>query len=340
MLILNLGVELKLKYNEFIDKINTLSSEYRFYGPVNHEKRGRYSDTDVIYYEVSDNAHDFDFSKKSNFSAKEIVTPNNQTLFHFHDNEIIEAGYDNRPIIVFLRSCDLHAYKKLDEIYLNNKFTDPYYKRLRELINFAVVGCASEFESCFCTTFNTNKTDDYQIGINILNDTVEVDVKNEKFDIFGENNTKFVLDHVTENKNKVTLPKLVSLKDVIDLDIWEEYNTRCIGCGSCNFVCPTCSCFTTQDIAYDSSNTKGERKRVGASCMTANFSDMAGGHSFRKTNGEKMRFKLMHKVNDFNKRFGHDMCVGCGRCDLTCPELISFSKQINKLSDKVGARNE
>ncbi len=331
---------MELKNEQFIEKMNSLSSEYRFFGPVRHEKRGRYSDTDLVYYELTDDVSNFDFSVKSDFSAKEIATPMNQTLFHFQDGEIVEAGYDNRPVIVFLRSCDLHAFKRLDEIYLNNKYEDVYYKRLRELLSFAVAGCATEFKSCFCTAFGTNKTDDYHIGINLNEETVTVDVKDERFNVFGENDSDFVLNHVTENDNKVTLPKLVELSEVIDSDIWEEYNTRCIGCGSCNFVCPTCSCFTTQDISYDETNTKGERKRVMASCMIGGFSDMAGGHTFREKNGQKMRFKLMHKVNDFNKRFGYDMCVGCGRCDNVCPELISFSAQVNKLSNEVGGRDE
>lgn len=77
-----------------------------------------------------------------------------------------------------------------------------------------------------------------------------------------------------------------------------------------------------------------------AGCMVEGFSTMAGGHNFREKKGERMRFKLMHKVNDFNKRFGYDMCVGCGRCDDVCPELISFSKQINKLTNEVGERDE
>lgn len=330
---------MKLNREDFLNKINSLNEDYRFFGPVRQVDRGRYSDTDVLYYEVTDDFSKFDFSIKSDFSAKEIATPMNQTLFHFQDGEIIEAGYDNRPVIVFLRSCDLHAFKRLDEIYLNNKYMDMYYKRLREQLSFAVIGCASEFESCFCTTFGTNITDEYHIGIN-LGEEVTVNVKDDKFSIFGENNKDFVLDHVTENKNVVKLPKLVELSEVIDSDIWEEYNRRCVACGACNFVCPTCSCFTTQDIAYDESNTKGERKRVMASCMVDGFSNMAGGHSFREKNGERMRFKLMHKVNDFNKRFGYDMCVGCGRCDNICPELISFSNQINKLTNEVGERDE
>ncbi len=331
---------MKLDYNQFVNNINKLAEDYRFFGPVRHEKRGRYSDTDLVYYEVVEDFSKLDFSVKSNFSAKEIATPMNQTLFHFRDGEIIEAGYDNRPVIVFLRSCDLHAFKRLDEIYLNNKYMDVYYKRLRDLLSFAVIGCKTGFDSCFCTAFGTNTTDQYQIGINLNGDTVNVDVKDERFDVFGANDSEFILDHVTENQNEVKLPKLVNLSDVIDSDIWDEYNTRCIGCGSCNFVCPTCSCFTTQDISYDEANTTGERKRVMASCMVDGFSTMAGGHNFREKNGERMRFKLMHKVNDFNKRFGYDMCVGCGRCDDVCPELISFSAQINKLSNEVGGRDE
>lgn len=331
---------MKLKREQFINEINQLATEYRFFGPVRHQKRGRYSDTDLVYYEVTNDFGQFDFSVKSDFSAKEIATPMNQTLFHFQDGEIIEAGYDNRPVIVFLRSCDLHAYKRLDQIYLNNKYLDVYYKRLREQLVFAVIGCKTGFDSCFCTTFGTNITDQYQIGININGDDIEVDINDQRFDVFGANSRDFMLDHVEENLNQVTLPRLVKLSEVIDSNIWDEYKTRCIGCGACNFVCPTCSCFTTQDISYDDTNTKGERKRVMASCMVDGFSTMAGGHNFREKHGERMRFKLMHKVNDFHQRFGYDMCVGCGRCDDICPELISFSAQINKLSNEVGGRDE
>ncbi len=331
---------MKLSYEQYFKKFNELNNQYRFFGPVRQEKRGRFSDTDVVYYEVSDDISQFDFTVKSDFSAKEIATPMNQTLFHFQDGEIIEAGYDNRPVIVFLRPCDFHAYKRLDQIYLNNKYMDVYYKRLRELITFAVVGCENEFESCFCTTFGTNTTDQYDIGINLKADRVEIDIKNDDFNNLGSNTEDFVLDCVEENANEVKLPKLVALSEVINSDIWEEYNTRCIGCGACNFVCPTCSCFTTQDFSYGQKNQKGERKRVMASCMVDGFSNMAGGHSFRDKKGERMRFKLMHKVNDFNKRFGYDMCVGCGRCDNICPELISFSKQINKMTNEVGGRDE
>jgi anaerobic sulfite reductase subunit A len=116
------------------------------------------------------------------------------------------------------------------------------------------------------------------------------------------------------------------LKKVFDLEFWKEYDEQCISCGGCNTVCPTCSCFDTKDIIYDETSKDGERRRSWSSCMLADFSIMAGGHGVRKTPGERMRFKMLHKVHDFRLRFQEEnMCVGCGRCNIRCPKEISFS---------------
>ena len=92
-------------------------------------------------------------------------------------------------------------------------------------------------------------------------------------------------------------------------------------------------CFTMQDLYYSENGKVGERRRVWASCMVDGFTDVAGGGSYRKKNGERMRFKVLHKVLDYKQRNGYHMCVGCGRCDDICPEYISFSNCINKLQN-------
>ncbi|MFR5170746.1 MAG: 4Fe-4S dicluster domain-containing protein [Clostridium paraputrificum] len=52
-------------------------------------------------------------------------------------------------------------------------------------------------------------------------------------------------------------------------------------------------------------NTKcGERRRVGASCQIPGFSLMAGGHDVRVRNGDRMRYRTMHKMYDYGERFG------------------------------------
>ena len=138
--------------------------------------------------------------------------------------------------------------------------------------------------------------------------------------------------YVKENEVRVSIPDNLSL-EVAKSKMWDEYDYRCINCGRCNFVCPTCSCFTMQDIFYTDNGKAGERRRVTASCMVDGYTDVAGGGAYRKKNGQRMRFKVLHKVYDFKKRFGYHMCVGCGRCDDVCPEYISFSNSINKLEN-------
>ena len=88
-----------------------------------------------------------------------------------------------------------------------------------------------------------------------------------------------------------------------------------------------------QDIRYNDTGNVCERRRVVASCMVDGFTDVAGGGQYRRKNGERMRFNVLHKIYDHRQRFGNDMCVGCGRCDDVCPEYISYSNIINKVCD-------
>ena len=118
--------------------------------------------------------------------------------------------------------------------------------------------------------------------------------------------------------------------------MWDEYNKRCLGCGSCAIACSTCSCYTTRDIVYDSLGKIGERRRVQASCHIDGFDEMAGGHNFRTTKADKMRYKVLHKIHDYKAQFGDEhMCVGCGRCTDRCPEHISITATINKVNNAV-----
>ena len=66
--------------------------------------------------------------------------------------------------------------------------------------------------------------------------------------------------------------------------------------------------------------------------LNAAYPDHVRGIKFRRTQADQMRFKVMHKIYDFEKRFGYPMCVGCGRCDDVCPEYISYSNLVNRLA--------
>lgn len=311
-----------------------LSEDYYIFAPKVFTDGGVFSDTDCIRYGEVSSIEEVVFDKMSNYSSKEVLLPVSQTLFYFTEDTVKEADIDPKGAIVFLRSCDLHGVKRLDEIYLNNGCGDYYYNKLREKVKFVLIGCKESFENCFCVSMETNKSENYSFSIDYIDGNYFIDCKETDWEELISQNSIESLDvsprYVTSNDVKVKVPETLSM-DVAKSKMWDEYDSRCIDCGRCNFVCPTCTCFTMQDILYSENGKAGERRRVWASCMVDGYTDVAGGESYRKKNGQRMRFKVLHKVLDYKQRFGYHMCVGCGRCDDICPEYISFSNCINKL---------
>lgn len=334
-------MKIRLNKQSFNETLDLLKKDYKILAPVTTPFKGTYSDTDLTKYEEISSIDEIEFNKKSNFSPKEVILPITETLFYFTEDEFKVSEIDDKKMLVFLRACDINGIKRIDEIYLNNGVEpDFYYKRLREKVKFVLIGCKESFRNCFCVSMDSNKTENYAMGLNIENDEIYLDIKDKDLQIFKGEEVDFEVDFVKENLFSLEVPKNINSVELSKHEMWNEYDARCIACGRCNFVCPTCTCFTMQDIYYKENEKSGERRRVWASCQVDGYTDMAGGHSFRKKYGERMRFKVMHKINDFNKRFGYQMCVGCGRCDDACPQYISFSECIEKVKKVVDSSKE
>lgn len=323
-----------------------LSDKFSLFGPKRLPGRGRFSDSDLITCAELGSINELEVKEKSSLSPKSVVFPPDETTFHFTADKFSEPDLSpDSETIVFLRPCDINGFARLDKIFLENGGqTDPYYQRRRKRIHFFMIECTSSFENCFCVAMNANTTENYAAAIRFDGDKISILVKDEKFlPYFAEkgNKSNFTPDFVQKDAIQVQLPKNETIPaDVFTDKMWDEYDSRCIACGRCNTSCVTCSCFSTVDVLYPDSRSCGERRRVWDGCHLDGFTDMAGGHSLRKNKGERMRFKTLHKIYDFRKRFGFDMCVGCGRCDDVCPEYISFSSCINKLSDKLQGGNK
>lgn len=317
-----------------------LSRDSLLFAPRRYVGEGEFSDTDSVRYGKISSVDEIELKEKSQHTFKEALLPISETLFFFTEEAVKEADVRPERAIVFLRSCDLHAVKRLDEIYLNNGGEDYFYRRLRDKVSFILIGCASSYENCFCVDMGTSASEDYQASLDESGGLYLMDLKESGWEKIFERHATERRDvtpaHVTETATRVHPPENLDTLAATASAMWDEYDARCIACGRCNFSCPTCTCFTMQDIFYTDNGRVGERRRVWAACMVDGFTDVAGGGSYRRKHGQRMRFRVLHKVADFKQRFGYHMCVGCGRCDDVCPEYINFAKAVNGLNEIKG----
>ncbi|HPF70089.1 MAG TPA: 4Fe-4S dicluster domain-containing protein [Candidatus Krumholzibacteria bacterium] len=112
--------------------------------------------------------------------------------------------------------------------------------------------------------------------------------------------------------------------------VWAEAAQGCVGCGTCNLVCPTCYCF---DVAenVDITATKGYRERSWDGCTLRRFSEVAGGEVFREHLAARQRHRVLRKFKYISDATGMPWCVGCGRCTSACPAGISIAAIVNRI---------
>lgn len=335
------GSSYRLSRQEMDKAISALRDHYRVFAPKlipNRTADGK----DIVRYQEISSVDEIVYDRQTDFSPKEIYYPVMQTMIFFTDTDCEESLLvDDREIIIFAHPCDINAVKRLDTIFLENGGRqDTYYKRLREKVKFVMMECSESYANCFCVSMGTNSVEGYDMAVRIDDEGVSVkitlDSLQEVFD--GCKEADYEPAFIQSNERKVMIPQIdgqEALQKASHLEFWDKYNDKCIGCGGCNTVCPTCSCFDTVDIRYDETSLDGERRRVWSSCMLDTFTMTAGGAKARQTPGENMRFKALHKMYDFRQRFDFDgnMCVGCGRCVNRCPQEIDFIDTINGFRD-------
>lgn len=313
---------------------SNLSQNFKIVAPTEKPGKGRHSDTNLVIYDEVGSFEDVEFFKKTSFSAKDVVFPIRQTLFKFEKNKN-QAVYDDiNPTIVFLRACDINAMRITDMHFLKNgSAVDVYYQRFREKVKFILIECKESFDNCYCVSMGTNMTDEYAAFVRKTEDGYEIKVNDDELSQYFMGGREKNVDPIFVKKDKqaAVIPEKIDVS-IFKHDMWKEYSRRCITCGRCNISCPTCTCFTVQDIPSEEKGGLSERRRIWSSCQVKNFSLLAGNHDFRISAGEKMRYKVLHKISDFKKRTGFHMCVGCGRCDDVCPEYISMFKCVEKIN--------
>ncbi len=163
------------------------------------------------------------------------------------------------------------------------------------------------------------------------------DASNIEIELF--NKTRDARKKAFEYRFKTEVANLPLVLAGANEDItWKELDEICLGCGSCNIVCPTCYCFDVFDNV-DLNLNGGERCRQWDACTLKDFAVVATGENFRKSRANRLRHRFNRKFNYLMTKYGQPNCVGCGRCSRVCLVKIDTVDVVNRLVKNKGIGN-
>jgi ferredoxin len=324
--------------------IAAVEKDGSFYGPIMGSEGVSLSELDPDDEVVLDYLN-FTLPPKRQFF------PQNEVIYTYEGGDITDALLSGETsegirVIFGVRPCDVLSLLYLDKVFLDEKFIDPYYRTRRDNSIIISLACSDPLETCFCTSVGGSPVGNE--GADILafdvGDALLFEAATPKGEDFMKAHSGLFeepeAEHTrTRDEQASSAEKKVPVMDVSDITerlqanfdspIWDEIAGRCLSCGVCTYVCPTCHCFGLYDEAQGGEiELKGCRIRVQDGCMFPSFTLEASGHNPRTSNGERMRQRMMHKFRYTVENFGDIFCVGCGRCIGHCPVNIDIRETL------------
>ena len=278
-------------------------------------------------------------------SVKEAVFPKIETLFRFETTKtsttVTDVDVDQYPPTVLwgLHPCDAASFEELAAVF-TGPYTDAQFEGRYKKITVIGLSCAQADSYCFCTSVsiqpNGTKGSDILLTRLASGDYLAEIVTekgrqllNKSPDLFqaASGNAEPVVADVPVRMDAAAVTAF--LKKNFEHPFWKENSLRCIGCGTCAYVCPVCTCYDIQD---ESRGKSGRRIRCWDSCGIGLFTLHSSGHNPRQLQSQRWRQRIMHKfsyIPDQRQALG---CVGCGRCSRACPVDMNIAEQLADLA--------
>lgn len=237
-----------------------------------------------------------------------------------------------RTVVVGCRPCGARGTEIFGPVFLGVA-QDPYFARRRQDAVFVAVACTRPETTCFCTSVGGGPAD--TTGVDVLLVPVEGGFVARSVTAAGEGLLGHALfadpgargaeaDAVVAQAQAAMPPqwdfasapqRLLARFD--DKDFWERQSAKCISCGACTYMCPTCYCFNITD---DDLGLESRRIRTWDNCMSYLFTLEGSGHNPRPTKAHRLKNRVNHKFSYYpTLHHGTIACCGCGRCIKHCP---------------------
>lgn len=285
-------------------------------------------------------------------SPKEIFFPQLEPLFDFHEGKIREVIESSPKFLLGVKSCDLQGILFADDFFSRNVRDFYYGNRIKERF-IVTIGCLQppRPDACFCTSTHTGPfaKKGYDLQFVDTGDAYLVEVGSEKGKEFLVRFNTFFIDapdtadrRIEQIKSKASASirlkvdfeealSLMGSKDYVPEEIYRRIGERCIYCGGCLYVCPTCTCFNVFD---DAKGEQGTRFRNWDACVFSGYTREASGHNPRQDKWLRTSRRYEHKLKHDCELSGMSGCVGCGRCLSSCPVNIGMSSFIREIMEQ------
>lgn len=265
------------------------------------------------------------------------------------------AGGETEPhgpfAFIGVRACELHAIAIQDRVFLGEAYVDTHYQARREGAFIVAVNCSVAGGTCFCASMHTGPKADsgFDLALTELLNGGEHRFLVEVGTDLGHD-VLMALPHREATQQEIdaargivartaaSMGREMQADDVRELLLrnlahprWDDVARRCLTCGNCTMVCPTCFCTTVED-ASSLDRAEISRWRRWDSCFTMDFSYIHGGN-VRASAHSRYRQWMTHKLATWVDQFGTSGCVGCGRCITWCPVGIDITEEVRAIRE-------
>ncbi len=283
---------------------------------------------------------------------KKYFFPQRETLVTYNVGKDFSAKSpsETKPmVLVGVHPYDIVALLHMDEIFSETK-SDPYYFEKRKSSIIIGLNMVKMSKFCFAPYMGSATVEyGYDLMLTDLGNRYAIAIGSEKGENLLDKYAKNVSDALARDTQLVGQKKretMMMAQQKLDFptelipemlgkfygesSFWERHAEKCLACGSCVLVCPTCYCFDVKDNP-DLTLEHGERVRTWDGCLLEDFAKVASGENFRATRPTRYRHRYFKKGKYLYDRFGFISCVGCGRCSSNC--LPDIANPVNLFND-------